>query len=328
MWVGLLLIPFCGVMAQVVTEFDPNEPLGKRPYEMEWAGRKEPRPPTVTFADLRGWRMEVSGNAQAIFRPSREQNVWDRPVGKLVYKGSGDPNSRPTILLYPPNPVPIPDGSDCVEGWIYGNRWGWENPPDTPPVQIFIHLQDEKGQRQRVHFATVNWKEWWLVHRRLFPMPQGGKTKGWQFVALEISGGWQPQERTLYFDSLTFYAEPLPPLKFPPRPRRNLTLFDGQSPGLNTGRGKLEFPTREETILPVNLTKQFRTEVRREGNSFVFTYTGNDCTVTYRFDPSQGLSGIYAVVHKGKVATKSFQLMAEGGIKFADGGNEGQVGSL
>jgi hypothetical protein len=323
----LALIFFCGVMgmAQVVTEFDPNEPLGKRPYEMEWAGRKEPRPPTVTFADLRGWRMEVSGNAQAIFRPSREQNVWDRPVGKLVYKGSGDPNSRPTILLYPPNPVPIPDGSDCVEGWIYGNRWGWENPPDTPPVQIFIHLQDEKGQRQRVHFATVNWKEWWLVHRRLFPMPQGGKTKGWQFVALEISGGWQPQERTLYFDSLTFYAEPLPPLKFPPRPRRNLTLFDGQSPGLNTGRGKLEFPTREETILPVNLTKQFRTEVRREGNSFVFTYTGNDCTVTYRFDPSQGLSGIYAVVHKGKVATKSFQLMAEGGIKFADGGNEGKL---
>jgi hypothetical protein len=269
--------------------------------------------------------MEVSGNAQAIFRPSREQNVWDRPVGKLVYKGSGDPNSRPTILLYPPNPIPIPDGSDCVEGWIYGNRWGWENPPDTPPVQIFIHLQDEKGQRQRVHFATVNWKEWWLVHRRLFPMPQGGKTKGWQFVALEISGGWQPQERTLYFDSLTFYAEPLPPLKFPPRPRRNLTLFDGQSPGLNTGRGKLEFPTREETILPVNLTKQFRTEVRQEGNSFVFTYTGNDCTVTYRFDPSQGLSGIYAVVHKGKVATKSFQLMAEGGIKFADGSNEGKL---
>jgi hypothetical protein len=323
----LALIFFCGVMgmAQVVTEFDPNEPLGKRPYEMEWAGRKEPRPPTVTFADLRGWRMEVSGNAQAIFRPSREQNVWDRPVGKLVYKGSGDPNSRPTILLYPPNPIPIPDGSDCVEGWIYGNRWGWENPPDTPPVQIFIHLQDEKGQRQRVHFATVNWKEWWLVHRRLFPMPQGGKTKGWQFVALEISGGWQPQERTLYFDSLTFYAEPLPPLKFPPRPRRNLTLFDGQSPGLNTGRGKLEFPTREETILPVNLTKQFRTEVRQEGNSFVFTYTGNDCTVTYRFDPSQGLSGIYAVVHKGKVATKSFQLMAEGGIKFADGGNEGKL---
>jgi len=323
----LALIFFCGVMgmAQVVTEFDPNEPLGKRPYEMEWAGRKEPRPPTVTFADLRGWRMEVSGNAQAIFRPSREQNVWDRPVGKLVYKGSGDPNSRPTILLYPPNPIPIPDGSDCVEGWIYGNRWGWENPPDTPPVQIFIHLQDEKGQRQRVHFATVNWKEWWLVHRRLFPMPQGGKTKGWHFVALEISGGWQPQERTLYFDSLTFYAEPLPPLKFPPRPRRNLTLFDGQSPGLNTGRGKLEFPTREETILPVNLTKQFRTEVRREGNSFVFTYAGDDCTVTYRFDPSQGLSGIYAVVHKGKVASKSFQLMAEGGIKFADGGNEGKL---
>jgi hypothetical protein len=323
----LALIFFCGVMGmtQVVTEFDPNEPVGQRPYEMEWAGRKEPRSPTITFADLRGWRMEVSGEAQAIFRPSREQNVWNRPVGKLVYKGNGDPNSRPTILLYPPKPIPIPDGSDCVEGWIYGNRWGWENPPDTPPVQIFIHLLDEKGQRQRVHFATVNWKEWWLVHRRLFPLPQGRETKGWQFVALEISGGWQPQERILYFDSLTFYAEPLPPLKFPPRPQRNLTLFEGQSPGLNTGRGKLEFPTREETILPINLTKQFRTEVKRDGNSFVFTYTGSDCTVTYQFDPSQGLSGIYAAVRKGKVVSKSFQLMAEGRVKFADGNDEGRL---
>ncbi|MDW8025650.1 MAG: hypothetical protein RMK18_07275, partial [Armatimonadota bacterium] len=132
-------------MGQVVADFEPNENVGKRPYEMVWANRKEPRPPTVTFSDLKGWRMEVEGSAVAVFRPSREQNVWDRPVGKLTYRGNGDPNSRPKILLYPPKPIPIPDGSDCVDAWIYGNRWGWENPPDTPPVQIFLHLRNDKG---------------------------------------------------------------------------------------------------------------------------------------------------------------------------------------
>ncbi len=331
------------VMGQVIAEFDPNEPIGKRPYEMEWANRKEPRPPTITFSNLQGWRMEVEGGAVAIFRPSREQNIWDRPVGKLTYRGNGDPNSRPKILLYPPKPIPIPDGSDCVDAWIYGNRWGWENPPDTPPVQIFLHLRDGKGQVQRVHLTTVNWKEWWLAHRRLFPLPQGGETKGWEFIALEIVGGWQPQDRTIYLDSLTFYREPLLPLKFPPRPKRNLTLFEGQSPGLNIGghasgvpifgragarpsEKKLEFPTREETILPINLTKRFRTEAKREGNLFVFRYIGSDCTVTYRFDPAKGLSGITAVVeHRardtGQVERSLvIQPLAGAGVKFADGG--------
>jgi hypothetical protein len=315
--------------AKVITEIDPNEPVGRRPYEMEWAGRKEPRSPTVTFADLRGWRIEVSGGAEAVFRPSREQNIWDRPVGKLIYKGNGDPNSRPAILLYPPEPIPIPDGSDSVEGWIYGNRWGWENPPDTPPVQIYVHLLDENGQRLRVYFTTVNWKEWWLVHRRLFPLPQGGGTKGWKFVALEVFGGWQPDERVLYFDSLYFYREPLPPLEFPSRPQRNLTLFEGQSPGLNTGPGKLEFPTREETILPVNLAKEYKVEVKREGNSFVFAYIGSDCAITYRFDPSQALSGIYASISIGGADELArFQLMAGGGVRFVDGGGEGELVSV
>ncbi len=327
-----------GVAQKVITDFEHQESLGQRPYEMEWANRQEPRPPTVTFADLRGWQMEVEGGAMATFRPSREQNVWNRPVGKVTYRGNGDPNSRPKILLYPPEPIPVPDGIDCVDAWIYGNRWGWENPPDTPPVQIFLHLRNDKGQTQRVHLTTVSWKGWWLAHRRLFPLSQGGGTKSWEFVALEISDGWQPQDRTIYLDSLIFYAEPIPPLKFPPRPKRNLTLFEGQSPGLNTGRSsfsrdRLEFPTREETILPVNLTKQFRTEVKQEGDSFIFRYIGNDCVVTYRFDPSKGLSGITAVAAERRKQSKGsdenwtllIQPLAGASIKFADNNSEGKL---
>lgn len=308
-------------VAQLLTDFDPNEPIGQRPYEMDWANRKEPRPPTITFSNLSGWRMEVSEGAIATFRPSREQNIWNRPVGKLTYRGNGDPKSRPVILLYPPKPIPIPDGSDCVEMWVYGNRWGWENPPDTPPVQIFIRLRNGNGQTERVHLTTVNWKEWWLVHKRFFPVTQKAKTKGWQFEAIEIAGGWQPQDRTIYLDSITFYAEPLLPLKFPQRPKRNLTLFEGQSPGLNVGKGRLDFPTREETILPVNLTKRFRTKVRRYGRTFVFRYKGDDGEVVYRFDPTQGLSGL-------TVRASGFsplQIMAGGGVKFADGSTEGNL---
>ncbi len=321
----LLLWGMMAMAQWVLGDVEPQEPIGQRPYEMVWANRQEPVPPTVTFATLHGWRMEVNGGAVATFRPSREQNVWERPVGKLTYKGNGNPNSRPVILLFPPQPVPIPDGRDCMAAWIYGNRWGWENPPDTPPVSIFVHLQDEKGQRHRIHLTTVNWKEWWLAHQRLFPLTEQRRTQGWRFVALEIAGGWQPEERTLYFDSLTFYAEQLPPLPLPSRPRRNLTLFEGQSPGLNTGSERLEFPTREETILPLNLAKAFRTQVQRDGEVFVFRYSGRDATITYRFDPTQKLSGITAVVERAGEKSQLLRPMAAAGVRFADGRDEGQL---
>ncbi|MGQ9462144.1 MAG: hypothetical protein ACUVRR_03645 [Candidatus Fervidibacter sp.] len=328
-WFSVMITLAVGLgVTQVLTDFDPNELIGQRPYEMDWANRKEPRPPTITFTNLNGWRMEVSKGVIAVFRPSREQNIWNRPIGKLTYRGNGDPQSRPTILLYPPKPIPIPDRSDCVEMWVYGNRWGWENPPDTPPVQIFIHLRNENGQIERVHLTTVNWKEWWLVHKRLFPVTRKPRTKGWQLEAIEIAGGWQPQDRTIYLDSITFYSEPLQPLKFPQRPKRNLTLFEGQAPGLNVGRGRLDFPVREETVLPINLTRKFRTEIVKESKGFALRYAGNDCTITYRFEPALGLSGITAELSRGvKVRGEKVALrpLTGAGVKFANGSNEGKL---
>jgi len=48
-------------MSQTVNpELDPNETPGQRPYEMVWANRTEPAPPTLTFENLQGWTMEVT----------------------------------------------------------------------------------------------------------------------------------------------------------------------------------------------------------------------------------------------------------------------------
>ena len=299
--------------SKVFLEFEPNEPIGQRPYEVEWANRKEPRPPTVTFANLHGWRIETGDGAIATFRPSRSQNIWNRPVGKLSYNGNGDQKSQPHIMLSPPEPIRIPDGSDCIEMWVYGNRWDWENPPDTPAVNILLHLRDGEGKTHHVQVEKVRWKEWWLLHHKL-PM----HTKDLDFISLDVEGGWQSEMRTLFFDGITFYAEPLPALEFERRPRRNPTLSDGQSPGLNTANGQLEFPTREETILPINITKSFETETMRDGDAFAFRYKGSDCNLVYLFEPIHGLSGLRASVNGIEIG----QLMFGGGVKFLDGGTE------
>jgi hypothetical protein len=300
--------------SSVLLGFDPDESPGQRPYEVEWANPKESRVPAVTFADLHGWRMETEDGAAATFRPSRSQNIWNRPVGKLSYRGNGDPKSQPRVLLSPPAPIRIPEGSDCVEMWLYGNRWDWENPPDTPPVNILLHLRDGAGKVHRHQVDKVRWKEWWLLHRKL-----PTRAKDLHFVSLEVEGGWQPEGRALFFDSITFYAESLQALQFERRPRRNLILFEGQSPGLNTGDGQLDFPNREETILPINMSQSFETEAGRDGSEFSFHYKGGDCDLVYLFAPAEGLSGIRASVNGIEMGHPLFG----GGVKFLDGGGEG-----
>jgi hypothetical protein len=212
------------VMSQtVVPELDPNETPGQRPYEMVWANRTEPAPPTLTFENLQGWTMEVHNGAEALLQLSRAQNVWNRPVAKLRYRGNGQSNSAPSVVMNPPQPVPVPEEANCVELWVYGNRWSWENPPDTPPVQIIVVLRDSTGNEYAVQVASVEWKEWWLLHRKL---PAGLQPPAY-LVRIEVHGGWQPEWREIFLDSVRFYREELRPLQFAPRPKRNLTLFEG-----------------------------------------------------------------------------------------------------
>lgn len=106
----------------------------------------------------------------------------------------------------------------------------------------------------------------------------------------------------MFFDSIRFYHEELAPLAFAPRPKRNLTLFQGQSPGANTGTGKLPFPTRETTILPRHFGGRFRNDARQVGGEFIFTYRGKDGWLAYRFDPALGLGSVRAEFARRPIA--------------------------
>jgi hypothetical protein len=247
---ALALLPGGIAFAQsVIADLDPTEKAGQRPYEMVWANRVESAPPTVRFDDLRGWTMRVEGGAQASLQLSRAQNVWDRPVARLRYQGDGQKSSAPRIRLIPPIPIALPAGADTVEMWVYGNRWDWVNPPDTPPVRLRLHLRDRDERETPVEVDRVRWQEWWLCHRRL-PVDLRHPVR---LEGVEISDGWQSQKPEIFLDSIRFFREELLPLRFENRPRRNLTLFEGQSPGSNIGPGNLPFPTREQTILPMHL---------------------------------------------------------------------------
>jgi len=88
-----------------------DQVVGERPIEMVWANRTtDTRPPLIDFEDLTGWTVEAR-NAEARLIQSREQQIWGRYTGKLVYRRTSE---APSVILRPPRPVRITAPFDCV----------------------------------------------------------------------------------------------------------------------------------------------------------------------------------------------------------------------
>ena len=267
---------------------------GTVPYEIARAGRREPDGIAIGFDDMQGWTIECIGGVSATLQSTTHEVLWapDNPTARLTYHAQG---ARMHVVLRPPAPIPVPGGARAVEMWCYGNNWDWVPDPTTPQVQLTLLLASASGSGavRRIALARVRWKGWWLVHQRLERTIAEGELL---LAGLEVAGEANAEPRTLHFESLRFTDDAMPPLTFEPRPRRPITLFPGQSPGLNTGPGVLPFPTREETILPENIAADFTTTAQWEtpGAVFAFRYRGPDGVLTYRIALGDGLPRVKA----------------------------------
>jgi hypothetical protein len=284
---------------------------------MDWAGRHEDaHPALVDFENLDGWTVDCTDAAASLVR-SRQQQLWGQYVGKLVYHGTGP---QPAVRIRPPRPVPIAGPWDCLNFWVYGNNWAWVPDPQTPPVEIAVVLRGKGGQTVRVVMGRVYWEEWWLMHQRLPPAQQALVQEGAALEAIEVTGGRNQADRTLFFDNLSCYQEKLPSLEFAPRPRRGITPFEGQRAGTNTGPGRLPFPTREETILPDNLARPYTTDLEERSGVYQFHYRGGDGHLVYRYAPNAGTWSDLTARWEGR--GRPFRPLAGGGIDMlaSDGG--------
>ena len=298
-----------------------NEEVGARPYEMVWANRtKDAHPALIDFeGNLDDWQVEAT-DAVASFTKSREQQLWGKAVGKLVYRREGN---QPVVTVRPPNPVAIPTPFDCVSLWIYGNNWAWATDASTPRVSITILLRDKDNKQVAIPMTEVRWKEWWVAHHKFSPQLQKQLADGATFEGVRVEKGRNQADRVLYFDNIAFYKESLPPLSFEPRRKRNLTLPAGQTVGTNTGPGVLPFPSREETILPTNLTKNYKTTVQPTNDpatigkqSYTFRYKGDDGTLTYTYTPQTGQLDDVTACWEGRGTP--FHPTTGGGLLFLD----------
>src|SRR5215471_16344244 len=195
---GLLALVVAGALLPGPT-LSLGQTVGKRPYELEWANRTEDHSaPLVDFEDLSGWRAECK-DAIATFEQTREQQIWDGHVGKLTYRGTG---GAPEVRILPPNPLPVSNAFDALTLWCYGNNWGWTSDPSTPRVSVSAIFDDAGGNEMQVLLYNVDWKEWYLLHKRLTPEQIQRVKSGAQFKGLLVTGGKNTEDRILYFDNL------------------------------------------------------------------------------------------------------------------------------
>jgi hypothetical protein len=313
-WIMLVvLIPASNAASASVTihaakPMPAGETPGPRPYEMVWANRKPLHVALVNFDSLEGWQVETSEGAAANLIGSQRQRVWDSPVARLVYHGT---SNKSTVVIRPPAPMPIPDAATATTIWVYGNNWSWATEPGTPRTTISLLILDKDDVAHTLDLARVGWKQWWLIHKVLPPSLLGKKPL--RFAGIRVTGGSNTEDRELFFENLVFFKEQLAPLSFKPRPKRGIDPFPGQSVGANTGPGRLPFPTREETILPDNLTTAFSTKLEQAGESWRFIYKDADTQIEYEIKPGDRFWEPVVVKLNGSTVGKA---MAEAGLKF------------
>jgi hypothetical protein len=244
---------------------EPNSPVGKRPYELDWAGRTQPEhPQLVGFEDLTGWEVRCRDGAQAGLYRSKQEVCFGDYSAKAVYSGTS-PNS--TFVIAPPRPISVPGKPTAINLWVRGNNWGWVDPPETARTEIHVLIRDSKDGRYAVDMGTVDFDYWFLLHGMLFgPTGRRGvyhkiteKSEDlihypiW-FEGIEVSSCSNEKPARLYFDALSFYETQYAPLKFEPPPE------------------KLPWPTTPDTILPT-CKKRVGNEVRRQGAAYELTAT-------------------------------------------------------
>ncbi len=89
------------------------EPVGRRPYEMDWANRTEDvRPALVDFEDIEGWTTACV-EANAAFTCSRQQPLWGRDAGRLAYHGTAPRAETPLHAPYSPVRM-VPASVPCL----------------------------------------------------------------------------------------------------------------------------------------------------------------------------------------------------------------------
>ncbi len=286
LWISLItLFSFQQVVGQEKYE---NRYSGFRPYELDWAGRYEDdHVPLINFEAVEAWTIEATDGSATVNRSS-EEIIWDDYTYKVEYLANSTASS---FVIRPPSPVVISEPFSAINMWVFGNYWIWNDAERKRPIsKLSILLETRDGEAFEIPFSRdLDFGRWYLMHIRLKEDQLNAFAAGGVFKGFKLTNCLPNQKDAIFFDNLSFFLEDLTtPLPYDTLPRPGVELAAGQDLGVHTGEERLPFPTREETILPANGTIDYTTSLEKKGDSYIFSYSGSDGVLEYRYTPEQG----------------------------------------
>ena len=220
---------------------------GNRPYELDWANRAaDDRPVLLPLVSAEGWTCRATAATGTVSTAS-ERVLFGDGVLHLAYRL---PNANGVLRLTPPAPVPVPPGIDTVSVWIWGNHAYYRRDPGVV-ITLAAEFLDADGKPFSVDICRVSHSDWFLAQKRLAPDLAARVAKGGSFTGFVVRGGPDDKDRWIELTSFAAYKEELKPLAFAPRRKRGVQVFPNAPQGLNTGEGRLPFPTVPTTIVPL-----------------------------------------------------------------------------
>ena len=266
---------------------------GKKPYEM--AERTEDRKPFIDFEDCTKWIVETE-NAEAKLYRTDEKPLFKEYTGKLVYTPT---SKKCEITIKPEKPVEINYDWDCIDFWNYGDHWLWGKPEWQTALRQYVLIEDAAGKLHEIDFTQAGYegmvhKYWFMNHIKLngeIKLP--AKFAGIRFKGRHAVTG---QEFVIYLGPVYIYKEVLKPLNLKDCP------------------DTLPFPTRKETILPLNKEKVFTNSVELSNDKYIFSYSDDITGFSYELKPEDGLLNSLILNYKGK----TIHLAKDAKIKFSD----------
>ena len=264
----------------IVLNSDPDQKkTGQIPYEME--GRKEDRIPFADFDDCTQWKV-TSKNCEVKLYRTQEQHVYRKYSGKVIYKTTAK-KAEFTIELI--DPIVLKEPWDCINFWNYADHWLWGEPHWRTAMNLYVLLQDSEGEIHSLNmiqagYDNLNHKYWFLNHMKLkVQLATPVKFVGFKFKNNRADVG---NEHTLFLESVYAYKEELKPMTFKKLPK------------------EMPFPLREQTILPLNKSTDFKNSIEKIGELYQFKYISNDANITYEFEPKGFLNTITVQSNESK----------------------------
>ena len=267
----------------VARAVSPTRSFDHRPYEFIWDPRPAPRVPLIDFDLVVDWTARGDEGVEVAFRRSQDEQLWGGYTGRIDYRAPDHAGAGLRVEL--PEPLRIPGRFDSVDLWVFGPRSGCGNLPGRGGPALTLMVRGAGGQAYRIPMGQLNWGGWGLVHRRLPPEQLETMMHPVDFEGFLLHDLPPGQEAAVYLDGLSFYVEPLAPLRVEPRPAPNLEPWPGLSPGLHTRAPPLPFPVDDRTVIPPASETNLRTRVEAvDRHVYDFICEGEGGTLRYRLD--------------------------------------------